>query len=189
MKRPLPRSVAVALVLATLLAGCATPARVERMQVDPSLALRTAAASSPLKGSVAVKTVAGGKDTNPLWLSEVSSADFQRALEGSLREAGLLASTPTAGAYTLAANLEKLEQPLVGLDLKVTATVQYTLVERATGKEVYAKTLTTPYTATFSDAFSAVERLKLANEGAMRANLSRLIEDLIGLKTQPTGLP
>jgi hypothetical protein len=172
-----------------LLAGCATPARVERMQVDPSLAQRTAAAKSPFKDSIAIMAVTGGKETNPAWISNVSSDDFERALQASLRDAGLLATDRQGSAYTLVANLQKLEQPLVGLDMTVTATVQYTLVERSSGREVYAKTLTTPYTATFSDAFAGVERLKLANEGAMRASISRLIADLTELKVTALTLP
>jgi len=79
----------LALLAVALLAGCATPARVERMQVDPSLAQRTTAAASPLKGKVAIKDVTGGSETNPAWMSKVSSGDFERALEASLQAAGL----------------------------------------------------------------------------------------------------
>lgn len=182
MKLPATPPLLFALFVLALLAGCATPARVERMQVDPSLAIRSAAANSALKNSIAIKDVTGGKETNPAWISNVSSSDFERALEGSLRDAGLLSTNQQSGDFTLVASLQKLEQPLVGLDMTVTATVQYWLVQRATGKEVYAKTLTTPYTAKFSDAFAGVERLKLANEGAMRANISSLINDLTALK-------
>jgi len=176
---------ALALLGAALLAGCATPARVERMQVDTSLAQRTTAAASPLKGKVAIKDVTGGSETNPAWMSKVSSGDFERALEASLRDAGLLSENRQAGPYTLIADMQSLDQPFFGASLTVTATVKYVLLERATGKAVYEKILATPYTANFSDAFLGMERLKLANEGAMRTNISRLIEDLIALKVPP----
>jgi len=81
--------------------------------------------------------------------------------------------------------MQSLDQPFFGASLTVTATVKYTLIDRASGKAVYERVLATPYTAAFSDAFMAMERLKLANEGAMRANISRLIEDLIALKVPP----
>ena len=42
------------------------------------------------------------------------------------------------------------------------------------------------YTAEFSDAFLAMERLKLANEGASRENITELIERLYQLNL-PTG--
>jgi uncharacterized lipoprotein YbaY len=169
------------LVVAAL-AGCASPARIEQMQVDTSLAQRTAAASSPLAGKVAVKDVTGGSSTNPLWMSKISSSDFERALESSLGAAGLLAAVRPAGPYQLTADLIAVDQPFVGLDMTVTVTVTYRLVDRASGKTVYEETIATPHTATVSDAFLGMERLRLANEGAMRANISRLIEKLIALK-------
>ena len=55
---------------------------------------------------------------------------------------------------------------------------------RLTYKTVWAKTITTPYTANFSDSFLAVERLKMANEGAIRANLTQMVNDLVALKAR-----
>jgi hypothetical protein len=37
----------------------------------------------------------------------------------------------------------------------------------------------TPYTANFGDALVAVERLRLANEGAMRENIKEIISRII----------
>lgn len=165
-----------------ILAGCASPARIEQMQVDTSLAQRTAAASSPLAGKVAVKDVTGGSSTNPLWVSKISSSDFERALESSLKAAGLLAAVRPAGPFQLTADLIAVDQPFAGLDMTVTVTVTYRLVDRASGRTTYEETIATPHTATVSDAFLGMERLRLANEGAMRANISRLIERLISLK-------
>jgi outer membrane murein-binding lipoprotein Lpp len=173
---------AAVLAVAAVLVGCATPARIDQMQVDPSLATRSAAASSALKDNVAVKEVTGGQETNPMWMSNVSSSDFERALEASLRNAGLLSPNRQGSRYTLTAHMLKLEQPYFGASLTVTATVQYTLVERVSGKEVFARSLVTPYTAEFSAALFATERLKLANEGAARANIQQLIDALVALR-------
>jgi hypothetical protein len=171
-------------VLATVavLAGCATPARVDQMTVSPPAATAGALANSPLRSNVAIKDVTGGKDTNPMWVSNVGTGEFDRALEASLRAAGMLAATRQEGRYQLTAQLQKLDQPLFGASMTVTATVLYLLVERASGKTVFEQTLVTPYTAAWSDAFLGSERLKLANEGAIRANIQRLIETLVGLK-------
>ena len=38
------------------------------------------------------------------------------------------------------------------------------------------------YTAKFSDSFLGAERLRLANEGAVKVNIQALIDDLNGLK-------
>jgi hypothetical protein len=168
------------LVFVVLVSGCATPARVDQMTVSGQPTQRVA--ETPLRGNVAVRDVTGGQETNPMWKSNVSSSEFAQAIEGSLRTLGLLAPNRQAGRYTLTAHLQSLEQPVFGLDMTVTASVDYSVVERATGKEVFQKTVVTPYTAKFGDAFVAVERLKLANEGAIRTNISQLIDELFRLK-------
>lgn len=184
-----PRFVHLALLAGVVvLAGCATPARIEQMQVEPSAASRGALANSPMRDNIAIKDVTGGKETNPLWVSNVGSAEFERALEGSLRASSLLSANRQAGKYVLTAHLLKLDQPMFGASMTVTASVQYLLAERATGKEVFSRTITLPYTAAFSDAFMGAERLKLANEGAIRTNIAALIEALGGLKVASVSL-
>jgi len=171
-----------ALLAATLLVGCAAPARVDQMQVSTSPAARIAAGTSELRENVVVRDVTGGKETNPMWISNVSSGDFERALEASLKDAGLWAPNRQASKYQLIVHLEKLDQPFGGFDMTVTANVRYSLVERASNKTVFERTLVTPYTAKLGDAFLGVERMKLANEGAVRSNIQQLIDQLIGLK-------
>lgn len=169
-------------VLALALGGCATPARVDQMQTSSTLAARTAVANSPMKETIAIKDVTGGKETNPMWVSNVSSADFSRALEASLKDAGLLSPNNQGSRYMLVAHLQKLDQPLFGASMTVTATVQYSLIERTSNKEVLARTVSMPYTAAWNDAFLGAERLKLANEGAIRVNIQQLIETLLAAK-------
>lgn len=169
----------ILLIGATVLAGCATPARVDQMSAKPTA---IAAKATPLRSNVAVGAVGGGEETNPLWVSNVSATDFARALDDSLRGAALLAQNRDSSKYILSAHLNALQQPVLGLDMTVIATVNYTLIERASGKEVHRAVLTTPYTARFGDAFLGVERLKVANEGAIRENITQLIERLYGLQ-------
>jgi hypothetical protein len=184
-----PRFVQLALLAGVVvLAGCAAPARIEQMQAEPSAASRGALANSPMRDNIALKDVTGGKETNPMWVSNVGSPEFERALEGSLRASGLLSTNRQAGKYVLTAHLLKLDQPMFGASMTVTASVQYLLAERATGKEVFSRTITLPYTAAFSDAFIGTERLKLANEGAIRTNIAALIEALGGLKVAAISL-
>ena len=166
---------------AVLLGGCASPARVDQMRAETGMAARTAAQNSPLKANVAIKDVTGGQETNPMWKSNVSSSDFERALEASLRDAGLLSQNRQAGTHQLIAHMQNLDQPFAGASMTVTATVKYSLIERASGKEVFSRSMATPYTAAWSSAFVGAERLRLANEGAVRENLKRLIEDLSAL--------
>lgn len=169
----------IAVAIPLFLTGCAAPARIDQMVSVAAPQQRVA--QTPLRANVAVREVSGGKETNPMWVSNVGNSEFEQALEGSLRDAGLLSAGKQAGKYTLIAHLENVEQPMMGLAMTVTATVSYSLVERATGKEVINRRITLPYTAAFSSAFAGTERLRLANEGAVRVNIGKMIEELFAL--------
>jgi hypothetical protein len=56
----------------------------------------------------------------------------------------------------------------------VTPTVDYTIVDAA-GATVLSERVVSPFTAQFSDSFLAVERLRLANEGAIRENIRQFL--------------
>jgi hypothetical protein len=140
-----------------------------------------------LLGGIGIRDVTGGRETNPLWVSNVGSAEFERALEDSLRNAGLLAPVRGSAPYQLSADLRKLDQPLMGFDMTVTATIDWNLVERSSGRDVLRRSIGTPFTAKMSDAFLGTERLKLANEGAIRRSIEVLIDELarLSLGAQP----
>lgn len=170
-----------ALGIVATLSGCASPARMDQMIVDGQPSQRIA--ETPLRNNLAVRDVTGGKETNPMWKSNVGSGEFEQALESSLRAVGLFAPKQ-GGRYMLTAHLENVDQPIFGFSMTVTATVKYVVTERASGKDVFEKTVVVPYTASVSDAFMGVERLRLANEGAIKANITQLIDELFSLKIQ-----
>ena len=173
--------IALAIVAITV-TGCAEASNPGAMAVGVTQSTLIADNSS-LHHAISAPTVTGGKDTNPLWVSNVSNADFAEALRQTLTANTMLATDK--GRFNLAAQLVSLKQPMVGLSMTVTADVKYTLTD-ATGKVIWQKELTTPYTAKFSDAFLGVERLKLANEGAIKTNIEQMIAALIAdSKTSP----
>lgn len=157
------------------LTGCASSAKVESMIVSGTPEQRIQ--PTPLRQNISVSDVTGGRETNPMWTSQVNSGGFRAALEESLKEVGLFAMG-SLGQYYLIANLDELRQPLMGASMTVNARVSYTLHDKSTGKSVYARVIELPYTAAFSDALYGATRLKLANEGAMRVNINALINDL-----------
>lgn len=164
-------SIALIALASTWLQGCATGATVAGMtSLKPA-----AAAPANIAGSINVAPAEGGKDTNPMWTSQVDSKSFGEALLASLTAQGLASDQ---GRYVLKPTLKKLQQPLFGMDMTVKADVRYVLSERASGKSVMDETISSSHTATVSDAFVGVERLKLANEGAIRKNIDMLIERL-----------
>src|SRR5271166_2036306 len=71
-----------------LLAACATPANPKRMTVTQ--ASITSGFPESLQHAMCVRSVSGGEETNPLWISEVGNAEFREALTTSLSNAGLL---------------------------------------------------------------------------------------------------
>jgi hypothetical protein len=170
-----------------LLAACAQPARVQNM-----VANRTAAvlpADSPLKEAICVAEVTGGEETNPLWTSEVDNAGFAGALTASLRNNSLLGPSDERCAYDLNANLLGLAQPIMGFDLTVTSNINYSVIERSNQIPYFQTTVQKPFTADFSSSLLAIERLRLANEGAIKDNIAEFIRRLLDHTPPPDPAP
>lgn len=164
-------------VIGLLLAGCAEPARQESMlpgQIAP------ASASNPYRNSISSVSGFGGEETNPMMTSEISGADFQSALRQSLQMAGFYSES---GNLSLRADILSVEQPAFGFDVTVSMTVRYNLIDRR-GRIIFDETLKSTYKAEFSEAFAGVERLRKANEGAARENISLFIKSLGGSASQ-----
>lgn len=176
----------ILILSAVLLGGCAAPARIDQMSTSATAQQRIAA--TPMRNNIAVRDVSGGKETNPMWKSNVGNSEFEQALENSLRDAGLLSAGKQAGKYMLTAHMEKVDQPMLGASMTVTVTVNYSLVERASGKEILNRTVNLPYTAAWNSSFIGTERLRLANEGAIKVNIGKIIEEIFGLRVDAVAL-
>jgi hypothetical protein len=161
-------------VAALLLAGCASGAAATKMTVAPSEIVKPT--NTALIKAINVTEVGGGSETNAAWMSRVGTPEFKAALIESLRLAGMLAEGQ--GRYNLKAELLALDQPMIGLDMTVTAVVHYVLTDASTGAIVWQDAVKTPYTASMGDAFIGSKRLQIANEGAARKNIAALIERL-----------
>ncbi|EMP56290.1 hypothetical protein MSNKSG1_10463 [Marinobacter santoriniensis NKSG1] len=175
------RNARIFAVLAAVLylSGCASGAKMGNMVYEGPVNTYDTA----LQSNVNVANVSGGEDTNPAWTSEIDNDAFAGALKQSLRKQGLLSGD---GRYQLEALLLEVDQPMFGLDFKVTTHVKYILTDRKNnGAVVLNETVVAPYTATVGDAFVAIKRLRLANEGSGKANIQSLLEKLSELKIQP----
>ena len=160
---------ATALSLAGL-AACATPSNPAMMALSAPPEL-TAKAGDVGYHSVTTVTVTGGKSTNPLWTAQVSSEAFKTALEQSLASAGYLGSE--GRPMTVSAALVNLHQPMAGFDMSVTSEVRYTVTRD--GQSVFDETVSATGTATMSEAFIGVERLRLANEKSVQENIRQFL--------------
>ncbi len=173
----------ILIVAAAALSACASASKPGAM-VAPVVEANIIADASPLREAFFVGDVSGGKDTNPLWTSEVSNADFAEALRQSLSAHAMLSSAQQK--YRIDAEMLKVKQPFAGFNMTVTSTVRYKATEIASGAVVFDETIEVPYTAEVGDAFLGVKRLQLANEGSIKGNITKLIETLIaklGLET------
>jgi hypothetical protein len=167
---------AIALAAASLTA-CAEGARPEGMGLQTAGGASLTAADPGYK-AFRVAHVDGGGKTNPLWESSVSSEDFQKALETSLRTYGFLADDPATAKNEITANLQDLKRPLAGIDLTVTSKVHYAAKSTVDQKIIFDDVVAASGTAKFGDAIIAVQRLQLANEASMKENIKAFIDRL-----------
>lgn len=163
----------VAGTLLLTLAACASSADPKAMVVAPQVDAKPF--PQALQHAMCVRAVSGGEETNPLWASKVNDTGFKAALSASLDSAGLTAASTCQ--YSIDANLLGLEQPIAGFSMTVTSHVNYKVYNPANAPLVL-ETVDAPYTASFSEAVIGVERLKKANEGAIRENIKIFLDKL-----------
>jgi len=60
--------------------------------------------------------------------------------------------------------------------------VSYTLTDTKSGKTVWSKNVASEHTAKMGDAFAGVTRLRLANEGAAKANIQEAITEISAMQ-------
>lgn len=170
------KRVGVVVALAVLSGCAAAPANKQAMVVSPMSAV-----SAEQQGKFVVNTVTGGKATNPFWTSQVSNENFEAALKESLALSGLSVAAGAGGKYKVDAELVSLKQPMFGLTFDVVSTVNYKVAGEGVEK-VFPIVATG--TATTSDAFVAIARLKMANEKSIQENIKAFIQQLAssGLK-------
>jgi len=153
------------------LTGCATNADSNAM----TYISHQSASKSDFKNNITVWNVQGGSQS--ILSSQITNLSLKKALENSLSVAGFETDYNKA-KYLLDAKLIRLDQPLLGgIDITVNCTINYTLTNK-NNKIIYNKEIYSTYTAKFSESFNFSERLRLANEGAARENIKKLINDL-----------
>ena len=169
---------AIALLVLLPLLGCAAGAGSVAMTVGPGAA--DLPVSSHHKGSIWVDQVRGGSETNPMWKANVSNGEFRSALEGSLKNQEYLAPSAEGAKYRVTAELVDLDQPFIGLDFTVKATVDY-VITQAQNVQAISKRIVASATATVSDAFVGVTRMRIANERAIQANIREFLRGVPSL--------
>ena len=162
------------------LVGCGINASIEPMTYNYQQSHKATKkpANKNLINAITVTEVKGGHEINPLLASEISNNNYKAALEKSLHNAKLSQQSTPAAKYSLDATILRFERPIIGLNFTSTLTVDYKLSSTKDHKTVFHKTIKASYTAKMSDSLIAVTRLKMANEGAARENIKKLINAL-----------
>ena len=172
----------LAMIAALALASCASAAQVSAMVAVPSSQLD---ANSQLRSAVSLGDILGGQGTRGLRASEVSSVAFEEALGQSLAAQEILAQDEAR--YRLDAQIEGIVHPLFGYTMTVTTMVHYTLTEIATSNVVFQQEISESDTAALAVAFSGEDRLRIALEGSIKANITSFIELLRQSMDSPSG--
>ncbi|MEK6205108.1 MAG: hypothetical protein N2B02_05685 [Amylibacter sp.] len=121
------------------------------------------------RSAIQVTSVEGGEDKPCMDIK-----DFKLAIEDTLESVDYHSK---AGKLQLNVKLLAVKQPIAGFNLTVTTVVEYNLI-RSDGSSVFRKTITTSFTAVFSESLIAATRLKKDNEGSVRANIEAFIKAL-----------
>jgi hypothetical protein len=172
---------ALVLGLLAILTDCSRPARPEIMA--PKLS-GDAVVSADYR-RLAVGKVEGGKATGRIG-AKVSNDEFLDALQRTLRSAGVLAADSSATA-TVDVQILEVHQPSSPFPpATVTSTVEYRVASRLTGATLARFVVESRGRAGLTDAFIGMNRLRLANEAAIRLNLSCFVERLAKAGT-PSG--
>lgn len=160
-------------VFAGVVSGCATGA------VSTKMVPHEYSIQKKQPYVVAVQT-SGGKETNPAWMSQISSEAFQGALVESINKSGAFSTIVKAdhADYMLDVDIVDLAQPWGGFNMTVTMTAKWKLTSLKDKTVVFQENITKPYTAAFGEALSGMERLRMANEGAARENIREGLKKL-----------
>ena len=186
LEAPMIRLLVAMLVLGGL-GACATPASYTSMVPELASADLGPGPAPSYRGAITVASVGIGTDTSTPWTSQIGSTEFQDALVRTLTLANL--ASPQGGRFRLDATLLGLSRPFAGFAMTVTASVAYRLTDTASGAVVYQDTRTSLGTASLNDAIMNANRLRIADERALRANIRKLTEDLYALPDRSPDRP
>lgn len=147
--------------------------------VPEATSMPTFASDSPWRRTLFLAEVTGGEETDPASHSGVGNKEFAAALQAALLQEDLLGDDESAAPYRLKAVLIDVSQPPeISFTMTINSAIRY-LVTRVESREaVFDEIITTSFTATAEDEFFAVERLRIANEGAVRANIAEFLSRL-----------
>jgi len=115
--------------------------------------------------------------------SNVSDADLKAALEASITETRVFREVVQgrSGDYELTVSVTQLSKPMFGFSFTVEMEAGWTLTRVSDGRQVWRKAITSTHTVSANAAFAGATRLRMAVEGAAKANISQGLAEIGGL--------
>lgn len=160
-----------------ILGGCASPA--DRAAMTP----QNLVVSKHHPYSLHVQT-SGGAETGAMDSSNVADADLKAAIEDAVVQSKLFKTIVQGsdGDYELSVRVTSLTKPIFGGTFTVDMETAWSLTRVSDHSAVMRKSVKSSGTATMSDAFAGVTRLRLAVEAATRNNISQGLTAIAELK-------
>lgn len=168
----------VASLAVALLAGCGYDARPARMAA-------TGPGVPPLAGAVAVGDVTGGRENWALYITEVADRAVLGAVDRSLAQRGMLAKRDPR--FRLEVQLADWQQPTHGDAMTVGVTLRCRLAAPGVARAYWEARVPSRFTAPLEVAAAGGARLRLANEGAVRAGLRSCLDGLAAVALAEPG--
>lgn len=121
---------------------------------------------------------------NAIGNSDLSDEDFTQAIKESIKESSLFKeiTADKTSNYILEVAIVTLNKPSFGFTFTVEVEVSWSLKNSSNDEIVMRKVIKTSSTKTVSDAFAAVERIKIAMESAINKNISLGLTDISKLQ-------
>lgn len=165
------------LALTLILGGCASPA--DRAAMTP----QNLTVSKHHPYSLRVQT-GGGAETGAMDSSNVSDADLKAAIEDAVVRSKLFTTIVQGsnGDYELSVRLTSLSKPVFGGTFTVDMETAWSLTKTSDRSVALRKSVKTSGTATMSDAFAGITRLRMAVEAATRNNIEQGLKAVAELK-------
>ena len=165
----------IALLAATTLAfaSCASTAESQAMTVTGFAPQQ----AKTFPTGIIVTQVTGGPEEPTWYTSEITIPEFKEALTQSLKAQDWLQTTQTS-PHSLTASIESQETDMVGLDAQSWVTVRYVLTPNSSSTPLYDHTIKTGYLVPHGVAFTGVEKMRLALQGAAKDNITQLLQGL-----------
>ncbi len=160
-------------VVALILAGCGG------IEVKDMVPESTDTGGKRFEQSLKIVEPIGGRKSVFGVQDYVENGEMHGALMGAFEKANLFASVTDSGTADLELHTEIIEvAPSGGMNMTFAFVTQYWLVDPKTGDEIWRKGVNARNEEKLSETWSGAARAVKALEGAVRDNISRLIEAL-----------